>query len=264
LSFSYEARRGKRQRGDPGTVFVFDVGRLQCRLSWSTASIVLMPSPGTASGRRAVCPCCLRPAKTCLCSLVRTVGTQVELLILQHRLELANAKGTARLLHLCIPGSRLIVGERFDSAELSALLHADGRMPVLLYPDTPDRDAVGMPAPPLLPGGSLPDPSRLRLVVLDATWRKSRKMLYLNSPLHALPRRSLQAVPASQYHIRKAHAPDQLSTLEATCHALAQLDGGSEKFRPVLEAFREFVAMLAPYQTGDNPNQTAPERTTTG
>ena len=37
----------------------------------------------------------------------------------------------------------------------------------------------------------LHDPSRLRLIVLDGTWRKSRKMLYRNPLLQQLPRLSL-------------------------------------------------------------------------
>ena len=78
----------------------------------------------------------------------------------------------------------------------------------------------------------LRDPSRLRLIVLDGTWRKSRKMLYRNPLLQQLPRLSLQRMPASHYLIRKAHRPDQLSTLEATCAALAQLEGTLNSFSP--------------------------------
>jgi DTW domain-containing protein YfiP len=62
----------------------------------------------------------------------------------------------------------------------------------------------------------LKDPARVQLVVLDGTWRKSRKMLHLNPLLRRLPRLSLEDVPASNYLIRKAHKVGQLSTLEAT------------------------------------------------
>jgi DTW domain-containing protein YfiP len=85
-------------------------------------------------------------------------------------------------------------------------------------------------------------PAQIRLIVLDATWRKSRKILHRNPLLHRLPRLSLQGLPASSYRIRKAHSPEQLSTLEATCAALAQLDGNREKYQPLLAAFDGFVA----------------------
>ena len=78
--------------------------------------------------------------------------------------------------------------------------------------------------------------------MLDGTWRKSRKMLHGNPLLQQLPRLSLQGLPASHYLIRKAHRPDQLSTLEATCAALAQLESSVETFLPLLTAFDGFVA----------------------
>jgi DTW domain-containing protein YfiP len=191
--------------------------------------------------RRAQCATCLRPGSACICRWIAPVDTSVEVLILQHPLEVANAKGSARLLHLGLPGSVLVAGETFDCAALSALLHAGGRTPLLLYPDL--AGAVPSTADP----AALDTPSALRLVVLDGTWRKSRKMLHLNPMLQALPRLALQGMPASHYRIRKAHAPDQLSTLEAAAYALMRLDGGEARFAPLLAAFDGFVAQQASY-----------------
>ena len=199
--------------------------------------------------RRATCAACLRAQSACICHWVRPLSSRVDLLILQHPLEVRNAKNSARLLHLCVAGSRLEVGEAFDSAALRALLYADGRVPLLLYPETP-----GEPAAPVLDAALLAQPDRLRLVVLDATWRKSRKMLYLNPGLQALPRLALHDVPASAYRIRKAHAPHQLSTLEAAAVALAQLEGDAGQYRPLLQAFDGFVQQQAALFTRLNPS----------
>lgn len=189
--------------------------------------------------RRASCAACLRAQSACICAWVRPVAVAPALLILQHPLEVANAKNSARLLHLCVAGSALAVGEQFDATQLDALLHADGRVPVLLYPETPGAAAVE--------AGKLPPADRLRLVVLDATWRKSRKMLRLNPVLQALPRLALSAMPASNYRIRKAHAPDQLSTLEASAHALGQLGGDMGLVASLFEAFDGFVQQQAAF-----------------
>jgi DTW domain-containing protein YfiP len=78
-------------------------------------------------------------------------------------------------------------------------------------------------------------------VLLDATWRKSRKMLYLNPSLHRLPRLALRDLPPSAYRIRKAHAPDQLSSLEAAAHALSQLENRPEHYRALFDGFDGFV-----------------------
>jgi DTW domain-containing protein YfiP len=189
--------------------------------------------------RRASCAACLRAQSACICAWVRPVPVAAGLLILQHPLEVANAKNSARLLHLCVEGSVLAVGEAFDAAALDALLHADGRQPVLLYPETPGAPAA--------PADSLPPPDGLRLVVLDATWRKSRKMLHLNPALQRLPRLALREMPASTYRIRKAHAPDQLSTLEASAHALGQVTGDMALVAPLFDAFDGFVQQQAAF-----------------
>ena len=184
-----------------------------------------------------------------------------EVLILQHPLEVHNAKGTVRLLHLSLARSRLAVGEVFDASALQNLLWAPWDAPiqsvqpaqpprctVLLYPSGPQDAAQGWasPAPLDLAGWQAPQP--LRLVVLDGTWRKTRKMLHLNPALQPLPRLPLAQLPPSRYRIRKAHQPHQLSTLEATCAALAQLDGGADAINPLLAAFEGFVAQQAAYQ----------------
>jgi DTW domain-containing protein YfiP len=182
--------------------------------------------------KRAICARCLRAQPACICQWITPVTSTVELLILQHPLEVGNAKNSARLLHLCVQNSTMVVGETFDPAALTALLEEGGRTPVLLYPETP-----GVQSPAMVDA-----PGNLRLVIVDATWRKSRKMLYCNPILQTLPRYALRDMAASHYTIRKAHAPDQLSTLEAGVHAMMQMDTDPPRWQPLLDAFDGFVA----------------------
>jgi len=187
------------------------------------------------NAKRLVCPRCQRPQSACICQWVVPVVHTTEVLILQHPLEVDHAKNTARLLQLSLAHSQLVVGEAFDAISLQAAMRAP-KYTVLLYP----RSTLS-PSP--VPDATrLQDTANLRLVVLDGTWRKSRKMLHLSPLLQQLPRLSLDDVPASQYRIRKAHQPGQLSTLEATCAALVQLEGEPERFQPLLDAFDGFVA----------------------
>ena len=218
-----------------------------------------MTTLAKSASRRLTCPVCERPSSACICQWIRPVVHTVEVLVLQHPLEVAHPKGSARLLHLSLPGSRLVVGETFAPALLDSLLTspftlptageiASPRQALLLYPDGAASLAgsrgddcsasLSMDLP------MLPSPAQLRLVVLDGTWRKSRKMLHCNPQLAQLPRLSLHNLPRSRYRIRKAHRPDQLSTLEAVCAALVQLEGGcTNRFDGLMEAFDGFVAL---------------------
>ena len=207
----------------------------------------MLVSPDTA-GKRLVCTQCVRPQSACICRWISPTAHAVEVVVVQHPLEEHSAKGSARLLHLSLSRSRMVTGEVFAEPELQALLHdpfepnsrttRDEKHTVLLYPnDTEDGSTAAT-----LTSEMLRDPSQLRLIVIDGTWRKSRKMIYLNPLLQQLPRLSLHDVPLSRYLIRKAHRADQLSTLEATCLALKQIEGNGERFQPLLNAFDGFVA----------------------
>lgn len=203
----------------------------------------------TANAGRTRCTRCLRPPRACICAAAHPVAHAVQVLILMHPLEVHEAKGTARLLHLCLPHSRIAVGETFDPTALQRWLHApwEGadqqapRQALLLYPPTPD--ALGQPAVPAPePAPGLHAPTGLRLVVLDGTWRKSRKMLWRNPALQALPRLSLHAPPPSRYHtLRPSHAPHQRSTLEAVHQALVQLEPDNTTLQALHGAMQAFV-----------------------
>lgn len=189
---------------------------------------------------RSQCTACLRPLSACICCWVTPTAHAVEVLVLQHPQEVHHAKGSARLLHLSLAHCRLVVGEAFDVP----IWQADDKHTLLLYPDRLQDTAPDLRVPAAQPFDWPQDRSRLRLVVLDGTWRKSRKMLYQSPPLQQLPRLALRRPPPSHYRIRKAHGPDQLSTLEATCHALCQLEGDAVRFQPLLDAFDGFVDCL--------------------
>ena len=205
---------------------------------------------------RPVCERCLRPTRACWCACVQRIRSDVQVLILQHPMEVGHAKNTARLLHQCVQGSQLLVGESFEHVVLNHWLHApwpscDRVGPVRtmpLYPPTPQDPQLPVLPPPALPLEWLTQPQCLRLVVIDGTWRKSRKMLYLNPVLQQLPRLALKNVQQGRYAIRKAHAPDQLSSFEAAALALAQLQGWNEKHPTWLDLMQSFDAAIAHYQ----------------
>jgi len=197
--------------------------------------------------KRTVCTRCLRPETTCICKFIHPAENRVNLIILQHPQEVHQAKNSARLLHLCLKNSQIHVGEDFGDIFFKQIASSN-YYDVLLYPDTSDDSAIATSSiakidPNVSVGDDNLGSSRsVRLWVLDGTWRKSRKMLYMNPALQAMPRLSLQDCPQSLYKIRKAHSENQLSTLEASCYALQKLEHGAVNYSPILEAFAAFVA----------------------
>jgi DTW domain-containing protein YfiP len=190
---------------------------------------------------RTICAHCLRPQATCLCALARPTAHRTEVLVLQHPQEQRQAKNSVGLLRLSLAHCEVVVGERFAPDVLQALLERPGRQARLLYP--------GVPAAPAPPAPETKADGPLRLVVIDATWRKSLRMLLEHPALAALPRLSLDAPPPTRYRaIRAARRPHEISTLEATVQALAVLEGESFDPAPLLDAFGRFVASVAARQ----------------
>ena len=196
--------------------------------------------PCERTHRRATCQHCLRPQATCLCALAQPTAHRTEVLVLQHPQEQRHAKNSVALLRLSLANCEVVVGERFEPKVLQALLHRPGRETRLLYPDVPAAPA------PLV---TEPTGEPLRLVVIDATWRKSLRMLLENPALAVLQRLSLDAPAPTHYRaIRAARRADQVSTLEATVQALAMVEGATFDAKPLLDAFGRFVEGVAARQ----------------
>jgi DTW domain-containing protein YfiP len=148
-------------------------------------------------------------------------------LILQHPEESRHALNTARLAALGLVNGELQVGEQF--ADLASWLADPAYQACLLFP--------GDDAQPVATIVASASERPLLLVVPDGTWRKARKLLYLNPLLAALPRVCLPTGLESRYRLRKAPMAGALSTLEAIVVALE-----------ALEAPHSFSALLQPFE----------------
>lgn len=176
------------------------------------------------------CDRCQRPLDHCLCPLIPSLDSRTRVVVLQHPSETAHALNTARLAALGLVNAELRVGEVFE--DLAGLLATPGYRPVLLFP--------GEQAQALAAYGETGD-KPLLLIVPDGTWRKARKLLYLNPLLDALPRVTVAGVAPSRYRLRKAPEPGAVSTIEAVVQALnvleqpASFDGLLRPFEALIE-----------------------------
>lgn len=185
---------------------------------------------------RECCPNCFRFKSLCLCPYIQAVNNSLPALILQHPNEAGHAKNTASLLCQSLSNCRVEVGEQFDPTVLKQWLHPSS---VLLYPETEGFMGSLLSCESMVPtkdSSSFPT----QLVVLDGTWKKTRKMLYLNPLLAALPRCQFAGEVSSRYRIRKQKQMG-LSTLEAVHHAFVAVEKNAVKYAPLLQLFEALM-----------------------
>lgn len=179
---------------------------------------------------RKTCPNCLRPLPVCYCSALVQVANTIKILIIQHPLEQKHPFNTGRMAHLCLDNSELIVAETLSATQLASLLKTPS---ALLYPSLP-----------WLPETKEPADHRdiQQLIVIDATWNKSKKMLHLHPALQKLPRLHLKGNLSSNYQIRKTTVTNGLSTLESIVKALNIIDP-EVAFEAMLQPFEKMIGL---------------------
>lgn len=188
---------------------------------------------GFMPNKRLTCDQCQRPIISCLCDLCNPVANEVAVLVLQHPKETAHAKGSLPLLKQSLQKIEVWRGEVFD--QLPSKLDLGGFDNILLYPSDETIQTSQVATASTRPR---------RLILLDATWRKSYKMLQLNPALQTLARFSPNIEQPPMYLARKAKKGHQYSSLEACCYALAELEGQAARYQGLLNNFQRFNQRL--------------------
>jgi len=165
----------------------------------------------------------------CLCQVIGAPrASQPQIVIVRHQWEAFKSTGTARLAGLALSNLRLLDMAAENPEPVRAQL-AELEDAWLLYPGhgEPDRERT---------------PPRT-LVVLDGTWRQTRKMLRRLPELARFPRFSLGPVDGgnSRDRLREPPRPGALSTLESIAEALSQLESMPAGQR-LLDLHEQFVA----------------------
>ncbi|GAA5525492.1 hypothetical protein Maes01_02062 [Microbulbifer aestuariivivens] len=183
---------------------------------------------------RQTCPTCQRPPNVCYCGALVHIASRIRVLIIQHPLEQRHPFNTGRMANLCLDNSELVVAEQLNDAQLASL-QVPGS--ALLYPSLD-----WLPRVQQIVAGDAAAQKLKQLVVIDASWRKSKKMLHLQPLLQRLPRVSFEGALNSNYQVRRSSLPNSLSTIESIVMALAQLEP-EQDFAPLLLPFEKMIAL---------------------
>lgn len=150
--------------------------------------------------------------------------------ILQHPSEVKQAKGTVRLVSLCMPDAVVVQGEcEADFKQLKSQLLNDDKPCYLVYPNDNSKPLEDM-------SGKI---DAANLIFIDGSWKKAFKIYQLNPWLKHFPALHFSAAEKTAYKIRKAPRADSLSTLEAVAWCLENLDNCNTQ--PLYRAFEAMI-----------------------
>jgi len=169
--------------------------------------------------RRIRCPHCQRPLALCYCAMLMPLPHVWPVRILQHPAEARHALGTARISALGLRDCQLLPAH-----------------------DTPvPKGVLIYPGPGSEPLSALQNTAPQALIFVDATWRKSRRLLLESAELAALPRYHLENPLPSRYRIRREPNADALSTLEAVVQTLELLEAAPGRYARLLHVMDALV-----------------------
>lgn len=151
------------------------------------------------SNHRLYCPRCAKVTHHCLCSLLPTrPWASPRISILRHPSEKQHALNSVEIIkrsfkNLSCHDAEILAPDVFPTS------------PILIYPS---ENSIAIEE---LSSSQL---SHSSFILLDGTWKKTRKMIYLNSWLNDIPHVHMTRKAPPLYKIRKGPSNEHYSTLE--------------------------------------------------
>ena len=155
---------------------------------------------------------CGVPSKVCNCQVIQPLLSVPPVVILRHTQERKRTLSTVSLIKQRYPNVFVIEGEVFAPIRLAN--------PVLLFPGGEDLE-VGQKS--AVSASSV----QSTYLLIDATWRKAKRIVHVNTWLQALPRVSIDSSHVSQYLLRKVASKEQLSSVEAFAEVVQDQELGA-------------------------------------
>ncbi len=180
---------------------------------------------------REECYICRRARVACLCGRIEKQANTIKVIILQHPDEVSNPKGSAIIAKLGLQQYQCWVGEDFTDHEgLCGLLERSSEDILLLYPAEQAQELSVIQAEQVK-----------YLLIIDATWRKAKRIWECNPQLQSLNCARLNSSTASNYRIRKVPEQGYLATVEALVECLRLLEKKPASYQPLLVLFDEMI-----------------------
>ena len=187
---------------------------------------------------------CFKPTTACLCKYSKELDTGIKFVFLMHPKEFKKQRtGTGYLSHNCLINSEIIVGLDFaENKRLNELLNDPQYFPVMMYPGEEAWTAKREGFKETLGNKTL------LVLILDATWFCSRKMIEHNPFLLELPRISFYGDYRSIFTFKREPRPEYISTIECCYYLIKELqtvDMVSKEINPepLMNVFKQMIKL---------------------
>lgn len=223
-----------------------EVGHLRSQNKKLHGYVLSTKTPPIMTDSVDFCPQCLKLPAICVCDRITPLTTRTAVLILQHPQEQDVQLGSARLVTLSLPNSKLKIGlswrslahalERDQEPDTKQNAHKNERWAVVFPQTAKTTNAIVLPPaieqgakitylpPPQKSAESSSMPSLTGFIVLDGTWSQAKTLWWRNPWLTRLDRITLEPREPSIYgRVRREPRRSAVSTLEATAEVLTAL-----------------------------------------
>lgn len=190
------------------------------------------------------CYKCFKPLSACLCKYTHEIDPGIKFVFLMHPKEFKRQRtGTGNLAHITLKNSEIIVGLDFAKNErLQKLLNDPQYFPVMMYPGQDAWTAGKEGFSDVLLGKTL------LVIILDATWFCSKKMIDHNPFLLQLPRFSFSGDYRSIFTFKREPKPEYISTIECCYYLIKEMQSANMVDKtldpePLMNVFKEMIKL---------------------
>lgn len=161
------------------------------------------------------CERCYMRQEKCICDLIPSLDNKVGLTVLMHHRESYKTTNTARLAHLSLKNSQVVLrGLPHQPIQFDTLWSSDEEPVFLTLSDRSE----------LLTESLVSKLKNPRLIVPDGSWRQATRIGKREKALQDVRWIKLPPGPPSRYRLRHEHLEEGLATLEAIARAYGVLE----------------------------------------
>jgi len=197
------------------------------------------------------CSNCLKATRLCVCSSISPIQTRSKVLILQHPQEPDVELGTARIAHLSLPNSKLVIGLSWPNLKKAWGEECNPKEWLAIYlgsakvAPTKGEVLVCLSQKGLVKTDSKEILKGIKgIVLLDGTWSQAKTIWWRNAWLTKLQRAVLLPPSPSLYgKLRREPKRESLSTIESIGYCLAELEGKAQIFEDLMRPFKRLLEL---------------------